>query len=97
MAELHARAGGGRGLELRVRDAYLRGLAGAIESERERGADSALALERAGEELVAADRARRVVERIKERRLRAFRSECERREELEREDAAARRYERAAR
>jgi flagellar biosynthesis chaperone FliJ len=49
-----------------------------------------LACKRARDDLVAASRERRVVEKLKERRLRAFLAEEARRDELELDEANAR-------
>lgn len=79
--------------ELRLRDAHLRRVELAINHERLRRSELKVAYERARDELIAAGRERRVVEKLKERRLRAFEAEATRYEERELDEANARRRE----
>jgi flagellar FliJ protein len=79
--------------DLRLRDAYLRSLKNAMNRERLRCEELNVACLRARDDLVAASRERRVVEKLKERRLRAFAAEEARRDELELDEANARRHE----
>lgn len=79
--------------DLRLRDAYLRSLQNAMNREWLRREKLNLALNLARSDLVAASRERRVVEKLKERRLRAFAAEEARRDELEFDEANARRHE----
>ncbi len=79
--------------ELRLRDAHLRRVELAISDERRRQGELCVASERARDELIAASRERRVVEKLRERRLRAFEAEAARCEELELDEANARRRE----
>lgn len=96
-AALHSRAHGLGELapvlpafELHLFDAHLRYLEGAIEAQGHHAAALQTALGRAREELIAASRARRVIEKLEERRRRALDEDRERREELELEDGNAR-------
>jgi flagellar export protein FliJ len=79
---------------LRLHDSHLGYLQRALEEQRRRAVELHAAFERAGEELVAAGRERRVLEMLEQRRRRAFDEEVTRREELEIDDGNARRYER---
>jgi flagellar FliJ protein len=79
--------------DLRLRDAYLRSLQNAMNRERLRCEELNLVCNRARDDLVAASRERRVVENLKERRLRAFVAEEARRDELELDEANARCHE----
>ncbi|MGA9944752.1 MAG: flagellar FliJ family protein [Candidatus Cybelea sp.] len=79
--------------ELRLRDAHLRRVELAIRDERLRQGELFAVCERAREELIAASQERRVVEQLKARRLRAFEVEAARYEELELDEANARRRE----
>jgi flagellar FliJ protein len=79
--------------DLRLRDAYLRSLQNAMNREWLRCEELDFACERARDDLVAASRERRVVEKLKERRLRAFLTEEARRDELELDEANARCHE----
>lgn len=72
--------------DVRLRDAYLR-----------RANELEAAVAAARDALVEASRERRVIETLKERLRRAFDAEAARREELELDDANARRRERARR
>ncbi len=76
--------------DLRLRDAYLRSLQNATNREWLRCEELNFACKRARDDLVAASRERRVVEKLKERRLRAFVAEEARRDELELDEANAR-------
>jgi flagellar FliJ protein len=86
-AALHDRAMAGKAADARFYDAHLRYLTQAIASEEERCADWSTAVDGATRELLAANRDRRLVEKLRERRLRAFEFEAARREELELEEA----------
>jgi flagellar protein FlbD len=77
--------------ELRVQDAHLRYLEGAIHAQCHHAAALEASLEHAREELITAARARRIIEKLEERRRRALDEERERREQVELEDANARR------
>jgi flagellar protein FliJ len=79
--------------ELRLRDAYLRRLERAINDEQLRQGELGVAQELARDELIAASRERGVVEKLKERRRRAFEADAARYEELELDEANARRRE----
>ncbi|HVN69445.1 MAG TPA: flagellar export protein FliJ [Candidatus Binatia bacterium] len=83
--------------DLRLRDAYLCRLDAEEASLRGRRRELHAAWEGARDALVAANREHRVVEKLHERRLRAFQIEAARREEAELDDADARRRERALR
>ncbi|HEY6325284.1 MAG TPA: flagellar FliJ family protein [Candidatus Cybelea sp.] len=63
----------------------------AIAARQRRAADAESALEAAREELIAARRDRRAIEKLRDRRRRAFEEEEARREELEIDEANARR------
>jgi flagellar FliJ protein len=86
-----------RAASLGLRDAYCRALQSAIGCERARNSELRAALDCARDALVAASRERRVIDKLKTRRLRAFQAEEARRDELELDEANARRHERAAR
>lgn len=90
--ELHESAMTGATADLGLRDAYRGHLERAVRSYRARGAESAEAFDRAAAQLLTANRERRLVEKLKERRLREFEREEARREELELDDANAKRY-----
>jgi flagellar protein FliJ len=94
---LHQSALSGSTSHLRAHDAHLRFLERIVESYEARNLESALALDRAAQELLRANRERRLVEKLKERRRRAFEQEEARRDELELQDANAQRRERTAR
>jgi len=83
--------------ELRLHDAHLRLLEGAIARERRRLAELESSCAEAQDKLVAASRERRVIERLKERRLCAFVREEARGEELAIDEANARAHERRLR
>ncbi len=83
--------------DLGERDAHLRWVEAALDEARRRRGEVEIACRRAREELIAASRERRVIEKLKERRLRAFETERARREEFELDDFNARRYDRALR
>jgi flagellar export protein FliJ len=83
---LHERAMGGAA-HLAVHDAHLRYLERTIQSRERRSAESARAFDRAAAELLAANRERRALETLEERRRREFEREQTRRDELELEDA----------
>jgi flagellar protein FliJ len=83
--------------DLRILDRHLRYLCAAETTTRSQEAELAESLERARNELILANRERRVVEKIKARRRRVFEAEEARREELELDDGNARRHERAMR
>lgn len=87
----------GPAADLRLRDGHLGALEAALVDERLRRSDLEAACERAREELIFANRSRRVIQKLKERRARAFEAEETRREELELDEANARRHERDAR
>ena len=87
----------GLALDLRVRDAYLRRL-DAVFAEESRAHDELLAAWKcASDAVITARRARRTLERLKDRRLRAFQAEKARRDELELDESNARAYDRARR
>jgi flagellar protein FliJ len=91
------RAGCRDAADLRLRDAYLRRLDGRSEALEARHCALAAELDRTQEELAAASRERRLIEKLKERRRRAFDAQEARRDALELDDANARRHERALR
>lgn len=93
-AALHQCAVKGSTPHLRAYDGYLRYLERIVKSYQARNAESALALDRAAQELRHANRERRLVEKLKERRLQEFEQEEARRDELELQEANARRRER---
>lgn len=90
-------AGRSPAADLRLRAEHLSYLEGVLEAARRRRAALEVAYEQARQELIAASRERRVIEKLKERRRRAYEIESARREELELDDANARRHERAVR
>jgi flagellar FliJ protein len=94
---LAANAGVRPASELRLRDAHLRVLEAAIAHERRTRAELEAACRRAHDELVAASRERRVIEKLKERRRQSFDAEEARREELAIDEANARASERRMR
>jgi flagellar export protein FliJ len=79
--------------ELRLRDAHLRRVELAISDERRRQGELFAVYERARDELIAANHERHVLEKLKERRLRAFAAAAARYEELELDEANTRRRE----
>jgi flagellar protein FliJ len=83
--------------DLRALDRHLRYLCAAETATRSHETELAESFERARDELILANRERRVVEKIKARRRRAFEAQAARREELELDDGNARRHERALR
>jgi flagellar protein FliJ len=93
MQQLAGSAGTQSAAELRLRDAHLRRVELAISGERLRQGEVCAIYERTRDELIVASRERRVVEKLKERRLRAFEAEAARYEELELDEANARRRE----
>jgi flagellar protein FliJ len=82
---------------LRLRGEELSYLDDAQQAQRRRRAGLEAAYERAREELIAASRERRILEKLKERWRRAYDSENARQEALELDDANARRHERGVR
>ncbi|MGC9991180.1 MAG: flagellar export protein FliJ [Candidatus Cybelea sp.] len=87
---LHEWAMTGSTAILRLYDAHLRYLARAIESGERCNVESAAAFDRAAADLLDANRERRLIEKLKERRLREFEREEARRDELELDEANAR-------
>lgn len=83
--------------DLRVLDGYLRYLYAAEKTARSQETDLVKSCERARDECIVADRERRVVQTIKTRERRVFDAQEARREELEIDDANARRHERTLR
>ncbi|MGA7356735.1 MAG: flagellar export protein FliJ [Candidatus Cybelea sp.] len=83
--------------DLRALDRHLRYLCAAETRTRSQETGLVESFERAREELILANRERRVVEKIKARRRRVFEAQEARREELELDDGNARRHERALR
>jgi flagellar FliJ protein len=88
---LHECAMTGSTANLRLYDANLRYLERARQSHERRSAESVPALDRAAAELLDANRERRLIEKLKERRLQEFEREEARRDELELDEANARR------
>jgi|HubBroStandDraft_6_1064221.scaffolds.fasta_scaffold89576_4 flagellar FliJ protein len=86
---LHECAMTGSTASLRLYDAHLHYLEGAVQSREKISAESAPAFDRAASELYAANRERRVIEKLKERRLQEFEREEARRDELELDEANA--------
>lgn len=82
---------------LRIRDGHLQAIAAALDVARRRRGELQAACDRARDELVVASRHRRVVEKLRERRRRAFELTELRRAELEIDEANARLYDRIAR
>ncbi len=97
MSELAVSAYASAALHSRVRDTYLRRLDVAFAQESRTHTELHAAWKSACEALLAARRARRTLERLKDRRLRAFQAEEARREELELDESNARAYDRARR
>jgi flagellar protein FliJ len=83
--------------ELALRDRHLVAVEASIAAQRRRRAELETACERARDELIAASRERRVIEKLEARRRAAFDTERMRREELELDEGNARRRERDAR
>jgi flagellar FliJ protein len=88
---LHECAMTGSAANLRLYDANLRYLECALQSHEKGGAETAAAFDRAAAELLDANRERRLIEKLKERRLQAFEREEARRDEVELDEANARR------
>jgi flagellar export protein FliJ len=88
---LHQCAMTGSTANLRLYDASLLYLERALQSHERRSAESAPALDQAAAELLDANRERRLIEKLKERRLQEFEHEEARRDELELDEANARR------
>lgn len=97
LAELVRSAHTAAALDLRVRDAYLRRLDAAFAEEALRRGELFAAWESARDAVISARRLRGRLERLKERRRRAFEAEEARREELELDESNARAYDRARR
>jgi flagellar FliJ protein len=79
----------GSAANLRLYDAHLRYLERAIDSGERCHVDSTGAFDRAAAELLEANRERRLIEKLKERRLHEFEREEARRDELELDEANA--------
>jgi len=88
---LHQCAMTGSTANLRLYDANLRYLECALQSHERGRAETAAAFDRAAGELLDANRERRLIEKLKERRLQAFEREEARRDEVELDEANARR------
>jgi flagellar protein FliJ len=88
---LHECAMTGSTAKLRLYDTNLRYLERALQSLEKGGAETSAAFDRAAAELLDANRERRLIEKLKERRLQAFEREEARRDELELDEANARR------
>jgi flagellar FliJ protein len=86
---LHECAMMGSTASLRLHDAHLRYLERALQSRERSNAESAPAFDRAASELYAANRERRLIEKLKERRLQEFEREEARRDERELDEANA--------
>ncbi|MBV9720035.1 MAG: flagellar export protein FliJ [Candidatus Eremiobacteraeota bacterium] len=82
---------------LRSRDGYWRALQSAMGDERARRAELQSAYDRARDALLAANRERRAIEKLKQRRQRAFEAEEARRDELELDESNAQRFARVVR
>jgi flagellar protein FliJ len=89
---LHECAITGSTSSLRVYDAHLRYLEQTLQSRERSNAESAPAFDRAASELCAANRERRLIEKLKERRLQEFEREEARRDERELDEANARSF-----
>jgi flagellar FliJ protein len=87
---LHECAMTGSAASLRLHDSHLRYLERTLQSCEKRSAESAPAFDRAASELYAANRERRLIEKLKERRLQEFEREEARRDERELDEANAR-------
>jgi flagellar protein FliJ len=90
-AALVARSGSAIATDLRLHEGYLAMLEAAIVRERRTRTELEAALNQARDELIAASRERRVIEKLKERRRHAFDAEETRREELAIDESNARR------
>jgi flagellar export protein FliJ len=97
MSELAASAFTSGALHFRVRDAYLRRLDVVLAQEFRAHRELLAAWKCACDALITARRARRTLEVLKDRRVRAFQAEEARREELELDESNARAYDRARR
>jgi flagellar protein FliJ len=93
-AEQLAAAATGCAADLRLRDAHLRSVDAALARQRRRLCELQTACELARDELVAASRDRRVLERLSERRRQAFEAQEARRDELELDESNARSHDR---
>jgi|SRR5580700_3661109 flagellar FliJ protein len=80
----------GSARDVALYDGHLRALDRAIERENRRGAQLESGCAQAREELAAANRERRVIEKLRERHRRAFEAAEVRREELEIDEGNAR-------
>lgn len=89
--QLQRAALGGQTALARIYDDRLREIRSAAVREEARAIAATAVCERAGAELARAHRERQTLERLRERRLRAFNAERARREELELDEANARR------
>jgi flagellar protein FliJ len=87
---LHECAMTGSAANLRLYDAHLRYLERAIDSGERCHTESTAAFDRATAELLDANRNRRLIEKLKERRLQEFDREEARRDELELDEANSR-------
>lgn len=96
MSELAASAHASCALDLRVRDEYLRRLHAAFVEESHRRSELLVTLETARDAVIAARRARRTLEKLKERRRREFEAQEARREELELDESNERQRRRRA-
>jgi flagellar protein FliJ len=87
---LHECAMTGSAADLRLYETHLRFLQRSVQAHERSSEESAPALARATAELLAANRDRRLIEMLKERRLQEFAREEARRDELELDEANAR-------
>jgi flagellar protein FliJ len=87
---LHECAVIGSAANLRLYDAHLGYLERTLQSREKSRAESAPTFDRAASELYAANRERRLLEKLKERRLQEFEREEARRDERELDEANAR-------
>jgi flagellar FliJ protein len=87
---LHEFAMTGSTASLRLYDAHLGYLERTLQSREKSSVESAPVLDRAASELYAANRERRLLEKLKERRLQEFEREEARRDERELDEANAR-------
>jgi flagellar export protein FliJ len=78
--------------DLQLRDAHIRAVEAAMAEQRRRRYELETECKRTRDELAIADRERRVIEKFEERARRAFESQEARREELELDEANARRH-----
>ncbi|MFY9738991.1 MAG: flagellar export protein FliJ [Candidatus Cybelea sp.] len=86
---LHECVMSGSTASLRLYDAHLRYLERTLQAREQSSAESAPAFDRAASELYAANRERRLIEKLKERRLHAFERDEARRDERELDEANA--------